>query len=116
MTIFYHAKRRFRPQMRNVVVQLIGACTVAYFAYHAIEGDRGLVAMTHVQSEIAQAEARLNAVTAEHDKMEQRAGLLRPNHLDPDMLDERARAMLDWSNPNDVIILRKNTDKSENAK
>ncbi|ALG72211.1 septation ring formation regulator EzrA [Azospirillum thiophilum] len=80
------------------------ACVVAYFAYYAIHGDRGLVAMKQIQGEIAQAEVVLNQLRTEREEMERRAQLLRGDGLDRDMLEERARLMLNFSNPRDVIV------------
>ena len=34
---------------------------------------------------------------------EHRISLLRPDRLDPDMLDERARYQLDYANPHDLV-------------
>jgi hypothetical protein len=31
--------------------------------------------------------------------------LLKPRGLDPDMLDERARALLDYAHPNDLTLM-----------
>ncbi|PWC96448.1 septation ring formation regulator EzrA [Azospirillum sp. TSO5] len=80
------------------------ACVVAYFAYYAIHGDRGLVAMKQIQGEIAQAEDVLNQLRTEREDMERRAQLLRGDGLDRDMLEERARLMLNFANPRDVIV------------
>jgi hypothetical protein len=33
---------------------------------------------------------------------------MRPKHLDPDLLDERARAMLNAAHPDDLIIFHHN--------
>jgi hypothetical protein len=33
--------------------------------------------------------------------------LLRADRLDPDMLDERARAMLDYAHANDLVLMLK---------
>jgi cell division protein FtsB len=32
--------------------------------------------------------------------------LLRPESLDPDMLEERARVLLNLAHPNDIVIMR----------
>ena len=91
--------------LRQTIGPAIGAAIVGYFAYHAIQGDRGLIALSHLQNEIQQAEAVLAQVRGERTDLEQRASLLKRDHLDPDMLDERARAVLNYSHPDDVIIL-----------
>ena len=38
---------------------------------------------------------------------ERRIGLLKSESLDPDMLDERARALLNWVDPRDVTMMLK---------
>lgn len=107
-------KRAAKSALRQAIGPAIGACVVAYFAYYAIHGDRGLVARQHILGEIAQAEAVLQQVSGDREKMERRAQLLRGDNLDLDMLDERTRAMLNLSNPRDVVVkLPKRTDQDE---
>jgi cell division protein FtsB len=109
MTAIDHVKdalgRALIRALRQTIGPAIGAAIVGYFAYHAIQGDRGLIALSHLQNEIQQAEAVLAQVRGERTDLEQRASLLKRDHLDPDMLDERARAVLNYSHPDDVIIL-----------
>ena len=109
MTAIDHVKdalgRALGRALRQTIGPAIGAAIVGYFAYHAIQGDRGLIALSHLQNEIQQAEAVLAQVRGERTDLEQRASLLKRDHLDPDMLDERARAVLNYSHPDDVIIL-----------
>lgn len=91
--------------LRQTIGPAIGAAIVGYFAYHAVQGDRGLIALSHLQNEIQQAQATLAQASEQRIELEKRASLLRRDHLDPDMLDERARAVLNYSHPDDVIIL-----------
>jgi len=44
--------------------------------------------------------------------LERRVAQLTSSSLDPDLLDERARAMLNFSDPNDVVIF---VDEQTNA-
>lgn len=96
--------RAAKSAIRQAIMPALCACVVAYFAYYAIHGDRGLVAMKQIQGEIAQAEEVLTQLRTEREEMERRAQLLRSDGLDPDMLEERARLMLNFSNPRDVIV------------
>ncbi|MFY8094436.1 MAG: FtsB family cell division protein [Niveispirillum sp.] len=91
--------------VRQIVGPVIGVSVVAYFAYHTVHGDRGLVALTHLQSEVARAQSTLDQVRGEREEMERRASLLRPDNLDPDLLEERARDVLNQSHPDDLVIL-----------
>ena len=97
-------KRAAKSVLRQAVVPAIGGCVVAYFLYYAVQGDRGLIALKQFQGEIATAEAVLEQVRAERERLDRRAQLMRSDHLDPDMLDERARSMLNLSGQRDVII------------
>ncbi len=76
----------------------------AYFAWNATQGDRGLVAYAHRQTLLRQVVGEQNASKTERDGWEARVEGLRPRHLNPDTLDERARAMLNLADPSDVIV------------
>ena len=84
------------------------ACAVVagYFAYHAVIGDFGLIASLELKREKAALQAELAAAQAELLALEHRVNLLRPESLDPDMLDERARETLNLAHPNDITIFR----------
>ena len=97
-------KRAAKSALRQTIGPAIGACVVGYFVYYAVQGDRGLIALKHIESEISRAEQVLGQVRTERERMERRASLLHAEHLDRDMLDERARAMLNLTHPNDVIL------------
>ena len=86
---------------------VLGACLVGYFAYHTIQGNRGLMARSHLQAEVAQAQSTLADLRSRREALELRADLLHPERLDPDMLDERARLMLNLAHPDDVVIYRR---------
>jgi cell division protein FtsB len=75
-----------------------------YFGWSATRGDRGLVAFAQRQALLAQVQADQAAAQQEHDMWERRVMGLRSNHLNPDTLDERARAMLNLADPNDVVV------------
>jgi cell division protein FtsB len=91
-------------RLRHIIGPLIGVGAVAYFAYHTVEGDRGLLAWIRLKNEILEAELQLAKVTTERQALEHRVLLLRPDHLDPDMLEERARAMLNMGREDEVVI------------
>jgi cell division protein FtsB len=100
MAISDEIKRR----AKDVIGPVLGFCVVGYFAYHSIEGDRGLVAYLRLTEQIQLARSQLAEVAAERKALEQRVGLLRPNQLDPDMLDERARLLLNLARPDEIVI------------
>ena len=83
----------------------MGACIVGYFLYHTVQGDRGWLAMLRLQQQVNAAQGNLGQLEKEHQELDHRVQLLRPGSLDPDMLDEKSREMLDYSKPNDIVIL-----------
>lgn len=93
-----------KRRIRHGYVSVFGAALVAYFGYHAIQGDRGLVAWWKLRYEIEQTQAERDQVAAQRQTLEHRVSLLRPESLDPDMLEERARVMLSYVHPDDRII------------
>ncbi len=95
-----------RRRARHVVGPFLGLTAVVYFAYHTVQGDRGLLAWWHLNQDIKQAEESLAQLEEARDNLDHRARLLRPDHLDPDMLEERARLMLNMGRDDEVIVLR----------
>ena len=77
---------------------------MAYFGYHAVQGDRGLIAWWNLRFELERVDAELTAVSADKQRREHRVKLLRPESLDRDMLEERARIMLGAVHPDDLIV------------
>lgn len=97
---------RLRRRIRPVIGPLLGLFAVSYFAYHTVEGDRGLLAWWQINRDVRVAETTLGALNQERDAIDRRSRLLRPERLDPDMLEERARVMADLGHEDEVVILR----------
>lgn len=93
-----------RRRLRYAVAPLVGMGAVVYFSYHIVQGDRGLIAWVHLKNEIVKAEDTLAEIRARKEQLESRVSLLRPDSLDPDMLEERARIMLNMGRPDERII------------
>ena len=82
----------------------IFATLFGYFGYHLVNGDRGLLAMAHLQREVLIADQNLAEAEATRKIWERRVAALRNQSLDPDMLDERARALLNYARKDDIIV------------
>jgi cell division protein FtsB len=87
-----------------MVAPAIFLTITAYFGWNATQGDRGLVAHAQRQELLRQVVAEQAAAKAERDGWDTRVSGLRARHLNPDTLNERARAMLNLSEPNDLIV------------
>jgi len=82
----------------------LGICVAAYFAYHAIQGDRGLMAWVRLSLEVETQRGERDDLARRRTTLEHRVKLLHPESLDPDMLGERARVMLNFGYPNELVI------------
>ena len=84
---------------------ILGALLFAYFLFHAVQGDRGLLAWVTLKQQIAHASAELAASEADRTGWEKRIALLRSDRLDPDMLDERVRFITGFGHADELVIL-----------
>ena len=89
---------------RGRIVPVSCALLMVYFGYHAVQGDRGLLSWIKLSDELAEARIALGAAGDERAGLERKIDLLRPDGLDPDMLDERARYMLSLARADEVVI------------
>ena len=82
-----------------------------YFGWNALRGDHGLRSYALRQQQLIRATSERKSAEAERDAWETRVAGLRANHIDPDTLDERARAMLNLADPADVVVPYGQTSK-----
>ena len=94
-----------RSRARFILPRVLAVCTVVYFAYHAVEGDRGFLTWLRLKQELAQVQEAQALLRAERDEMQARVSLLRPDNLDPDLLEERAREVLNYGRESEVIVI-----------
>lgn len=100
MVLISELKRR----ARHVIGPLAGSLLVAYFAYHAVEGDRGIRAWQRLDQDVKAATDNLTALVNQRDAMEARVAMLHPDRLDRDLLEERARLVLGYVPANAVLV------------
>jgi cell division protein FtsB len=89
---------------RQILVPIVFAMMFGYFGYHLVNGDRGLLAMAHLQREVLIADQNLAEAEATRKIWERRVAALRNQSLEPDTLDERARVLLNFARKDDIII------------
>ena len=97
--------RRRRTILTALGLYIFAALFIGYFAANAFTGSHGLRAQLDLDQQLAAMQKELGDAKAEHALWEKRVGLLRADRLDPDMLDERARAFLGLADPHDLTLL-----------
>ncbi len=98
--------REMQRRARYLIGPVLGLAVAGYFAYHLIEGDRGLRAWVRVTQEVRVAKGNLAVAAGERAALDRRVGDMRPDHVDRDLLDEEIRKTLDLAAPNELVIIR----------
>jgi len=95
-----------RPRrLRRALPSAVFIGMLAYFLYHAVQGEHGLLALRELNARAEQLQPQAVALAAERRALEARLALLQPDSLDPDMLDEQARRRLGFLHPDEIVIL-----------
>jgi cell division protein FtsB len=98
-------RKRLRSILTALGLYVIAALLIGYFGANAFSGNRGLKAKQDIDQQITSLSAELTRLQAERGQWERRIALLKSGGLDPDMLDERARALLDYAHPSDLTLM-----------
>jgi cell division protein FtsB len=96
----------------RTIASALGACVVGYFLYHTVQGDRGWLAMLRLQQQVNGAQSELSQLQKEDQNLDHRVQLMRPASLDPDLLDEKSRELLNYSKPDEIVILTQPANKA----
>jgi cell division protein FtsB len=97
-------KRMISRAGHAIVGPFLAIVLILYFGFNLIQGDHGLMAWLQRARQLHAAEVTLADTDAELAGLRHRADLLKGDHLDPDLLDERTRAALNEIGPNEVVI------------
>ena len=89
------------------IFPLLALGAAGYFAYHLQTGDHGLEARASLEGRKEALEGELEGLKEVRQRLERDVALLRPESLDPDMLDERARAILNLAHEDDLVMLKR---------
>ena len=90
-----------------LVVPAICAATLVYFGYFTIWGERGLMALASTQARLEAKREQLANVRSAREKLQHRIELLRPGHVDSDLVREVMQDQMIGSIPGEVGVPRK---------
>jgi cell division protein FtsB len=96
--------REMRRRAKTLAGPMLGIALTGYFAYHLVEGDRGLRAWMQLTQELRNANEVLSAVSAERAELYHRVRHMRPDHVAPDLLETQVRKTLDVVRPDEIVI------------
>ena len=98
-------RKRLRSILTALGLYVLAALLIGYFGVNAFSGNHGLNAKQDIDQQIGSLSSELAKLQVERKQWERRVASLKPRGLDPDMLDERARALLDYAHPNDLTLM-----------
>jgi cell division protein FtsB len=90
----------------RLIVPAISAAFLAYFGFHAYNGEFGIYSRYQYEARTVDLNAQLEGVKARRVELERRVQLLHDGTLEKDMLDEQARRALNLSHSDEIIIMR----------
>ncbi len=76
-----------------------------YFGYHAVNGNYGLKALRQLDNQLETISLQASATHTRRQALETKVARLRPDNLDPELLGERAREVLGFLRPDEVVVL-----------
>jgi len=99
--------RSVRAAGRTLIgVFYVSACVagIGYFCNAGINGDYGIRKKAEVRSEVVRLETELADLREERARLENLTRRLSTEYLDLDLLDERARAVLQLARSDEIVI------------
>ena len=88
----------------DLIVCLGSLCLIGYLLWHAVHGQRSFPQAGRISARIETLTTERDQVRAQRIALDRRVALLRPESIDPDMLEELARTELGFVRPNDLVI------------
>ncbi len=96
---------------KRLTTMMILLSLVGYFVYHAMQGKHGLRSRVGLKKNLVVLEKELAMLRKERKKYEHYIKLMQPKEIDPDILDEKARKLLNLAHPSDIIIMLPNSSR-----
>ena len=93
--------------LRSYAPTALFALLIFYFAVNALTGQRGLLTDHRRESQLLSRTQTLKALKEEHAELAMRARLLSDSSLSRDLLEERSRSLLGFTDPRDYVIRTK---------
>lgn len=89
---------------RGALLPAACICAMAYFGYHALQGNSGLLSLPHYRAQQQQLALTAASVAERREALEHRVALLARGGADPDLADELVRENLGLVRPDEVVV------------
>lgn len=93
------------PFWRYVAIALALVAFQGYLGYSVVTGQFGIESQDVLEAEIDELGAKSGALQAEIDLFRHRIDLFQTTKMDPDLVSERARALLSMAQADDIVVM-----------
>ena len=100
-------RRRLRAFLNTLALYVGCALVIGYFGVNAYTGNHGLRAKQDLDQQFVALSEELDQLKQQRAEWERRVKLLKSASIDPDTLDERARAVLNYLDPRELTQMLK---------
>jgi cell division protein FtsB len=101
------SRRKLKGFLNALALYTCCALVIGYFCINAYTGNHGLRAKQDLDQQFTELNRELTELKLERAEWQHRVKLLKSESIDPDMLDERARMVLNYLDPRDLTLMRK---------
>jgi cell division protein FtsB len=101
------SRRKLRTFLSTLGLYVGCALMIGYFGVNAFTGNHGLRAQQTLDEQFTALNEELGHLKQERAEWQHRVKLLQSNSIDPDTLDERARAVLNYLDPRELTLMIK---------
>lgn len=85
---------------------IIGFCLCFYFSYHVVSGERSYLRLMSLERGIQRLTQQQDDLSGQRKALVNKVAMLRPGSIDPDLLEERARVVLGYHHPDEIVVIR----------
>ncbi len=93
-----------RTFLQTKLPALIGFILLAYFAFHLMQGDKGILTYLSLRTQLNTLEEQEKEQAAKLEILERKVARLRPNTFDKDFAEEQARTVAGLKRVDEKII------------
>lgn len=105
----------YRKSRKTIINIFIIVLIATYMSYHILNGNRGIFALFDIKKSVETNRVKLEEIEKNKELLSKRIFFLRPNNLDIDILEERAKAVLNMICEDEVVVDVKEVLQSTNT-
>lgn len=94
--------------MKHFLIPLLSVVITAYFCYHGIYGHRGILRLSQLKQEYAQASENNQQLQSQVNDLRLKVDAIK--NQSRDLIEEEMMRVLNMGNPDDLVVLDNSTE------